>query len=257
VSIGEDLAAARRRVGLTVTQVSQQTCIRETLIRAIERDDYGACGGDFYTRGHIRAIAQVVGADPVPLIAEYDAAHPAPSQGTAADLFQPGRPVCIRERHRPNWAAVLSLALLGLALLAVVGLAAYHVIAVPHHARAVHAAAGARLHQAGHGHARHAPPAATPAATTSAPAPYAHTVAIRLTAIEGCWVEFTSPSGAYLSQSIVAGGTSRRWVFGHAVDMRLGNPGGIRLTVDGKHPLPPGPARPITLHLGLGGKMTS
>jgi len=62
VSIGADLADARRRAGLTVTQVSQRTCIRETLINGIERDDYAACGGDFYTRGHIRAIAKVVGA---------------------------------------------------------------------------------------------------------------------------------------------------------------------------------------------------
>jgi len=78
VSIGEDLAAARRRAGVTVTQVSQQTCIRATIIRAIEQDDYRACGGDFYARGHIRAIAQVVGADPVALIAEYDTAHRPP-----------------------------------------------------------------------------------------------------------------------------------------------------------------------------------
>lgn len=78
MSIGEDLAQARHRAGLTVREVSQQTCIRETLIRAIEHDDYCGCGGDFYARGHIRAIARVVGADPVPLIAEYDAAHHLP-----------------------------------------------------------------------------------------------------------------------------------------------------------------------------------
>jgi cytoskeletal protein RodZ len=59
-----------------VTQVSERTCIRETIICGIERDDYSACGGDFYTRGHIRAIAKAVGTDPVPLIGEYDAAHP-------------------------------------------------------------------------------------------------------------------------------------------------------------------------------------
>jgi cytoskeletal protein RodZ len=76
VSIGEGLAQARRRAGLTVTQVSEQTCIRETIISGIERDDYSGCGGDFYTRGHIRAIAKAVGTDPVPLIGVYDAAHP-------------------------------------------------------------------------------------------------------------------------------------------------------------------------------------
>src|SRR5260370_11689119 len=68
VSIGDTLADARRRAGLTVTQVSQQTRIRESIIRAIERDDFSASGGDFYARGHIRSIAGVIGIDPAPLI---------------------------------------------------------------------------------------------------------------------------------------------------------------------------------------------
>jgi len=251
VSIGEDLAAARRRAGLTVTQVSQQTCIRATIIRAIEQDDYRACGGDFYARGHIRAIAQVVGADPVALIAEYDAAHRPPQAVPAADLFPPVKPVKIRQRHRLNWTAVL-----GLALAAAFGLAAYHVIAVSRQAPAVHTAAGAGLHHASHHRARRAA-ASPPAATAPAPSPHTHTVAIHLRAVEDCWVEFTRPGGGYLFQVIVAGGTSKRWVFHHAVDMRLGNPGGIRLTVDGKNPLPPGTAQPITLSLGPGGKISS
>jgi transcriptional regulator with XRE-family HTH domain len=84
MSIGEALAAARRRSGLSVTEVSRRTRIRETLVTNIERDDYSGCGGDFYTRGHIRAIARVVGTDPEPLIEEYDAARrPAPEPAPA------------------------------------------------------------------------------------------------------------------------------------------------------------------------------
>jgi hypothetical protein len=75
VGIGGALAEARTEAGLTVTQVSERTRIREKIIRDIERDDYSACGGDYYARGHIRAIARVVGTDPVPLIEEYDAAR--------------------------------------------------------------------------------------------------------------------------------------------------------------------------------------
>jgi transcriptional regulator with XRE-family HTH domain len=73
VSIGAALAEARQRAGLTVAQVSERTRIRETVIRGIERDDYSGCGGDFYARGHIRGIAKAVGADPGPLVEEYDA----------------------------------------------------------------------------------------------------------------------------------------------------------------------------------------
>ena len=76
--IGETLARARQHAGLTVTQVSRQTRIRETIIRKIEQDDYSECGGDFYTRGHIRAIAKAVGTDPGPLIQEYDTRYREP-----------------------------------------------------------------------------------------------------------------------------------------------------------------------------------
>jgi hypothetical protein len=73
VSIGEVLADARCRSGLSINEVSRQTRIREAVIWGIELDNYALCGGDFYARGHIRAIAQVVGIDSVPLIKEFDA----------------------------------------------------------------------------------------------------------------------------------------------------------------------------------------
>ena len=73
MSIGATLAAARRRAGLTVGEVSQHTRVTEPIIQGIEHDDYAACGGDFYARGHIRAIARAVGEDPSPLIDEFDA----------------------------------------------------------------------------------------------------------------------------------------------------------------------------------------
>jgi transcriptional regulator with XRE-family HTH domain len=113
VPIGETLAAARHEAGLTPAQVSQRTRIRETIIRKIEEDDYAECGGDFYARGHIRAIAKVVGADPEPLIQEYDTRHRAPGAlGTvsldellatsahAAHRHRPGRPAA-RDRVAP------------------------------------------------------------------------------------------------------------------------------------------------------------
>jgi len=80
VGIGGALAEARTDAGLTIAQVSERTRIRETIVRSIELDDYSACGGDYYARGHIRAIARVVGADPVPLIEEYDAEHMPPPE---------------------------------------------------------------------------------------------------------------------------------------------------------------------------------
>ena len=105
MSIGATLAAARRRAGLTVGEVSHRTRVTEPIIRGIEQDDYAACGGDFYARGHIRAIARALGEDPVPLIDEFDSTWRSAQELTAAEAFQPGMPIRKRERRRVRWTA--------------------------------------------------------------------------------------------------------------------------------------------------------
>ena len=120
MSIGATLAAARRRAGLTVSEVSQRTRVTEPIIRGIEQDDYAACGGDFYARGHIRAIARAVGEDPVPLIDEFDSTWRSAKEVTAAEAFQPAMPLRKRERRRVRWTAVLAVL-----VLAVLGFASY------------------------------------------------------------------------------------------------------------------------------------
>jgi cytoskeletal protein RodZ len=173
MTIGETLAKARRDAGLTVTQVSERTRIREAIIRGIERDDYSACGGDFYARGHIRSIARAVGADPVPLIAEYDATVRAPHEITAAEALEPTMPIRAVEPHRTNWTAILAVV-----LLAAFGFLGYRLASSPGHQTAspaaearpaAHATVGPR--QAARRGAAHHRPTPTPAATPTPSAP--------------------------------------------------------------------------------------
>lgn len=109
MSIGATLADARQEAGLTVADVSARTRIREGLIRAIEQDEFESCGGDFYARGHIRAIAGVVGTDPRPLIVEYDAAHrpppafPAASKRTSARHTPADGQAAMDDLPEPPW----------------------------------------------------------------------------------------------------------------------------------------------------------
>jgi hypothetical protein len=145
MSIGEALAHARNQAGLSVTQVSKVTRIRETIIRDIEKDDYSACGGDFYTRGHIRSIAKVAGTDPEPLIREYDTAHHAPQESTLADMLfgaqaEPDAaptPAKTRERRLLNQTVALTLA-----LLVAVGFGIYDLVSGPRHATDAASVAG-------------------------------------------------------------------------------------------------------------------
>jgi cytoskeletal protein RodZ len=219
VSIGDTLAEARRQAGLTITQVSQQTRIRESIVRAIEQGDFSPCGGHFYARGHIRSIAEVVGVDPVPLIREYDEEHP-PGSMRASQIFEPATPIKIREPSNLHLGRVLAVA-----LLAVIGFGAYHVVSTRGAKPSATATATVR-------------PAATakPKVTTK---PVTHKAprneaVIKLTAIADCWVGFNSPTGASLSQITIPAGQTRTWDEKHPVSMVIGNPRGVKLTVNGK-----------------------
>ncbi|HJQ07357.1 MAG TPA: helix-turn-helix domain-containing protein [Nocardioides sp.] len=70
--IGPQLAVARQRLKLTIDQLSDRTRIRPHVIEAIEVDDFGPCGGDFYARGHLRTLCRVLGIDAGPLVTTYD-----------------------------------------------------------------------------------------------------------------------------------------------------------------------------------------
>jgi hypothetical protein len=162
VSIGEALAEARRRAGLTVTQVSGQTRIREMIITGIEGDDYSACGGDLYVRGYIRSIAQAVGADPEPLIREYDTAQLGP-QAITDDAAEPVTFSRVGEWLWRSWFAVVALVVVGLWLA---------VFLFPGGLRHVtSAASSARAQSVAHRHTspgRQTPPTPTPAPPTTA-----------------------------------------------------------------------------------------
>jgi len=213
VSIGATLAAARRRAGLTVSDVSQQTRVTEPIIRDIEQDDYAACGGDFYARGHIRAIARAVGEDPVPLIDEFDSAWRSEKEITAAEAFQPSMPLRTRERRRVRWTAIL-----GVLVLAVLGFASYEFFSgAGRHPAAV----GSRPSPAG-GH--DSPPAsapavqgntasaasATPAASSPSPVPVRALAPASVAAFGPAGTaDGDNPQNAVLA---VAGNPARPWI---------------------------------------------
>jgi len=229
---------------MTVTQVGQRTCIRETIIRGIERDDFSGCGGDFYARGHIRSIAQAVNVNPEPLIAEYDAVIGAPRAISAADVFQPVTPVRLRERRRPNWTAAMALA-----LLAIGGVFGYehfsahsaHPVADtrPHHP-ATNAKADAKAKQA----------PKTPVVVTHRP----RTLHIKVIARQNCWVVLTTrKTGRTIFAGLVYAGKTKQWYEKGSVTLEVANPAGVVVTVNGsKNKIHRGVTQPVNLNFALG-----
>jgi cytoskeletal protein RodZ len=244
VSIGEELAAARRQAGLTVTQVSQRTCIRETIVRGIERGDYSACGGDFYARGHIRNIARAVGLDPEDLVREYDATQAPPHAITAADVFQPFTPVKLKERRRPNWSVVLAIG-----VIAVAGVVGFRYFGSRHNNNPP--ARQTTSSDSSHHSAQKSPPTTTP---VSHQAP-TH-VHVKVVAHQGglTWVRLTSATNHQIFQGDIgasAGILSKSWTRKGPITLQFGNPGGATLYLNGKKQRFSETTSPITVRCDL------
>ena len=68
---GAELAQARERRGLSLTELSHRTKITVEALKAIERGDMAALPGGLYTRGFLRAFAREVGCNPDDIVNRY------------------------------------------------------------------------------------------------------------------------------------------------------------------------------------------
>lgn len=257
MTIGQTLADRRQRAGYSVAQLSEHTRIRPHIIAAIERDEFTACGGDVYARGHIRSLARILGLDPLPLVAHYDAVH-----ASAAPPRQAPRGVRVTARptRRRRWSGPLS-------TWSVVAAAALLVTTVavtdprPDTSRAERAATSQAADPtdppADERPAEPREPAAEPEADDEpAPEPVEDLdrdpdkeseedpdeVRLRLHAAERTWVQIRDAAGGDLFTGILDDGESRDWTDPETLSVRLGNAGGVEIDINEEPHGPPGAA---------------
>lgn len=256
MSVGQSLQAAREDAGLSVDQVSEATRIRATIVRAIEADDFSLCGGDFYARGHIRALAQAVGADPAPLVAEFEAGHgttPVPVSEAFEHEVQASKP----ERPRGfSWSAAVAVVLVLVIVWGVVQLfTGSSSSSTPPLAGGVTSPTASAPSAPSSTAAAPSSPAMTPAPVSSAPTVVAArpgTVSVALEAVRGAsWVRATGSNGKVLFEGIVAKGSSKDFSDDHQLRLVIGNAGSVDLTVNGKPVGAPGKPGDV-VHLSFG-----
>jgi cytoskeleton protein RodZ len=226
--LGAALAAARRERGLSVEDVSAATRIRPAIVRGIEADDFDACGGAVYARGHLRSIAQVVGADPRPLVEEFDRRfhQPVPALRTAPlGPFEPPRDAHRSGRRSPAWTpvavGVLVVVLLFLGASWVVGRNGGDAGSPGPAAAGTSAATTSR--------------APTPRPTASRPAPTYQGIVLRLTATGGqSWVSVRSSAGAEIFQGVLTEGMAKEFRDSTRLSVRFGNSFAVRVNQNGR-----------------------
>ena len=226
MSIGSTLAQARESAGLSLEDVAAKTRIRRTLILGMENDDFSACGGDFYARGHLRTVATAVGADPSQLLAEFDAQRPEAAPPRATDVFEPeiNAPA---ERRGPNWTAAMAAA-----LVLVVGFGI--VQAFSGSDKKGTEAAGTDTSTSA---PARSPSASSPSPTEGGGSAVAQAprgkVTVVLRATDRSWVQVTTNSGQELFQGLLQDGQQKTFADKSRIKLVIGNAGGVDLTVNG------------------------
>jgi cytoskeletal protein RodZ len=233
-SIGRALQRARIAAGLTVDDVSNATRVRIALVHAIEQDDFAACGGDVYARGHLKTLARAVHIDPVPLLAQYDAEHggrPAPTP--AAPMFEAER---IRpERRGPNWTAAMVAA-----IVAVIGFVGFTLVnGDDADGTKTQVAEGPTPSTSKPAKTKPTPtkptdPKPDPSDSAIAAAPRDKVTVQVSAAYDRSWISAKDHNGRLLFDGLLEKGDSKTFQDKEKIDLVLGRAGAIQLYVNGK-----------------------
>ena len=230
-SVGDTLRRARIARGLSLTDVETALHVRPHYVQALETDDFATLPPTVYTRALIRDYARFLGIDPRDLL---DQSVPMRPQDR-----NPIRPA-ISPIDKPPLVSWKALAIVGGVLLCA-GLFFYLYSQLSSFAESV---------DAGQARAQPLPtpasrsiaalltplPTAAPGPTeTPQPSPTAITgLAVEARITERTWVQVWADGRSVLAQTLPPG-TTRTFNADQSVRMRVGNAGGVDITVNGVH----------------------
>ena len=243
MSIGSELTAARERADMTIEQLSASTRIRSGLLAAMEADDFTRCGGNFYARGHIRAIARVVKTDPAVLLAKFDETHPEPDADRSRrdERALDRRPTL--HPARPRWAVVLGAILVGL-----MGWGMVRLFTLPSDVEANASKTSPTPVVTTHAPKVTAKPTAKPKPPAKPPVVKPSSVKLTLTARgDGSYVTVRNSEGIRLFQGRLGPGSTQTIVNKGEMRVSLVDGGNITVLINNKKSIPPSKRFTVTL----------
>ncbi len=219
VGIGDALRTAREEQGRTLEEASRATRIRSDHLRELEDERFDALGGDVYAKGFIRSYAVYLGLDPEPLLERYR--REVETGGYDAHALT-SHPVAQRpSRTLPGWVGwVVVGALVLVAALAVVG-----TLGERSPRPAAQDDPDVVLGEDGDDEPT---PQPSPDEPEPSPSPQPDEVNLVLIFEETSWMRVTI-DGEVVEETTVAAGETREYVHDEAVDLHLGNAGGVTI----------------------------
>ena len=227
MSLGSLITQARKSAGLSIEDLSAATNIRGSLLREMESDLFSNCGGETYARGHIRNIATKLGVDPLIFIAAFEEEQMQVDRSMQDLLVEKGVMKEPQEARKVSWKV---LATISVSSLFIVGLAQIIIsntssLDIPEPIATASESASP-----------------TPSTSASEATPTEEATVSTGTGVElvifaargKSWLFVSDASGRTLFSGQIARGTTKTFSTEVSLNIKVGNAGGVDLTVNGK-----------------------
>ena len=227
MSLGSMITQARKSAGLSIDDLSASTNIRSSLLREMESDSFHNCGGETYARGHIRNIATKLGVDPLIFIAAFEEEQMHTDRSMKDLLVENSVMRQPEEARKVSWKV---LATISVASLFVVGLAQ---IIISNTATVEIPAPIASTTPS---------ESASPSTEATEPTPTEEATVSTGTGVQliisaeraKSWLFVSDASGRTLFSGQISRGTTKTFNTDVSLNVKIGNAGGVDLTVNGK-----------------------
>jgi cytoskeletal protein RodZ len=226
MTLGSLITQARKSAGLNIDDLSESTNIRGALLREIESNNFVNCGGETYARGHLRNLALKLGVDPQVFLTAFEDEQMQVDRSMKDLLVENSVMKKPEEARKVSWKV---LATISVASLFVVGLAQIIIsntasVDIPEPI----ASASATPSES-------ADPTSGATPTEQATVSTGTGVELIVTASRAkSWIFVSDASGRTLFSGQISQGTTKTFSTDVTLNVRIGNAGGVDLSVNGK-----------------------
>ena len=231
MSLGSMITKARKDAGLSIDDLSAATNIRGTLLREMESNNFSQCGGETYARGHLRNIAIKLNVDPQDFLTAFEDEQMHVDR-TMQDLLVENNVMREpKEARKVSWKVLVTISV---ASLFVAGLA--QIIVSNDSSPDIPVALEETATPTESPEATPVPTATeevTP--TEEATVSTGQGVEVVINAVRAkSWLFVSDSSGRVLFSGQIAKGATKTFTTDAQLNLKIGNAGGVDLSVNGK-----------------------
>ena len=227
MSLGSSITQARKSAGLSIEDLSASTNIRAALLKEIESNNFANCGGETYARGHIRNIAMKLGVDPLIYIAAFEDEQMHTDRSMKELLVENSVMRQPEEARKVSWKvlATISVSSLFIAGLAQIIISNTASVEIPEPIASITATESATP----------SPEATEATPTEQATVSTGEGVELVISATRAkSWLFVSDATGRTLFSGQMSRGSSKTFRTDVSLNVKIGNAGGVDLTVNGK-----------------------